>query len=160
MQTHKIRPAVDGDLASLEQALKSLSHHLGDAYRANMDALEKALFCAPQAAWAQIADGPIGPSGVVLFSPVFSTVRGGAGMYVSDLWVDSVERGNGLGPALLQNAAETAADLWGACLMRLAVYPDNTRARALYNALGFEPVEAETTMVLTGQAFQNIRGQK
>ncbi len=160
MPEHAIRPAKEADLAALDGALRALSRDLGDPYHASVDSLGQALFGETPSAWAQIADGPAGPGGIALFSPVFSTVRGGAGVYVSDLWVSSAQRGNGLAPALLQSAAERAVGLWGAGFMRLAVYPDNRRASALYGKLGFEPVDAETVMVLTGQAFQNIRGRK
>ncbi|GGH41804.1 Ribosomal protein S18 acetylase RimI [Cribrihabitans marinus] len=160
MHTYNIRPAVVADLTAVESALMSLSRDLEDPYRAGTDALRQALFGAHPAAWAQIADSAAVPAGIVLFSPVFSTVRGGAGVYVSDLWVDSTERGDGMGPALLQSAAEKAAAIWGARFMRLAVYPDNMRARALYDELGFEPVEAETVMVLAGKAFQQMRGYR
>lgn len=146
-------------MVALDAALQALSQDLGDPYHATAETLQRALFGNSPSARAQVADGPGGLRGLALFSPLFSTFRGGAGLYVSDLWVDRAERGNGLGPALLQSAAATAAELWAAGFMRLAVYPSNPRARALYDALGFQPISGETGMVLTGQAFQNMRGQ-
>lgn len=152
-----IRPAEERDLEALGIALERLSRDLGDPHRAGVNALDRALFGVPQASWAQVAEGKGGMAGVVLFAPVFSTVRGGAGVFVSDLWVEDAQRGSGLGVALLRSAAETAGALWGAEFMRLSVHDSNTRARSFYHAMGFAPVSGEAVMVLTGQAFQQVR---
>jgi len=141
----------------LDAALAALSREIGDPYHAGVDALARALFGAQPSTWAHVAARGGGIGGAVLFAPVFSTVRGGAGAFVSDLWVDSAERGNGLGGALLRAAAETAGALWSATFMRLSVHDTNTRADTFYRNLGFEPVTGETVMVLKGQAFQKMR---
>ena len=152
-----IRPAEERDLEALGIALERLSQDLGDPHRAGTDTLHRALFGMPQATWAQVAEGTGGIAGVVLFAPVFSTVRGGAGVFVSDLWVESAQRGRGLGLALLRSAANTAGVLWDAGFMRLSVHDNNARARALYQDMGFAPASGEAVMVLTGQAFQQVR---
>ena len=119
--------------------------------------MDSAIFGVPPSTWAQVADGADAIAGVVLFAPVFSTVLGGAGVFVSDLWVRGAERGSGIGTALLRSAAETAGALWGAGFMRLSVHNSNTRARAFYRNLGFAPLGGETVMVSTRQAFQQMR---
>ncbi|WP_245306291.1 GNAT family N-acetyltransferase [Roseovarius aestuariivivens] len=157
MAQTQIRPVEHRDLEALEAALRALGHDLGDPYRAGRDCLGQALFGATPSAFAQIAgDGPQ-LRGAVLFSPVFSTMRGGAGLYVSDLWVEAAARGSGLGRALLQSAVARADSLWNAGFLRLAVYGQNTRARQVYDALGFTPVAGETVMLLAGEAFQQMR---
>ena len=155
-----IRDAAESDLMAVEAALKALAQDLTDPYRPGRARLRSALFGPTPSAHAQIAMGADGPVGLALFSPVFSTVRGGAGLFVSDLWVGGAARGQGLGRALLQSAAHRAEDLWDACFLRLAVYPDNMGAQAFYETLGFEPVPRELTMVLTGTAFQMLRGPR
>ena len=157
MKPHVIRSAEERDLTVLDAALAALSRDLGDPHRAGADALDRALFGVPQSTWAHVADGADMIAGVVLFAPVFSTVRGGAGVLVSDLWVDGAMRGRGLGTALLRSAAERAGTLWGAGFMRLSVHDSNARAGDFYNDLGFEPVGGETVMLLTGQSFQDMR---
>lgn len=147
-------------MEALNAALIKLSNDLGDTHRAGANVLRQALFAPQPSVWAQVAGGSSRLCGVVLYSPVFSTVRGGAGAYVSDLWVDSSARGKGLGSALLKHAANRAASLWGCVFMRLAVYHHNTKARSLYEELGFEPAKDETVMVLAGQAFQQMRRQQ
>jgi ribosomal protein S18 acetylase RimI-like enzyme len=163
MQHRQIKPAERADLPALDRALRDLSRTLGDTHRAEIDTLERALFGPAPSVWAQVApglDSADGLRGAVLFSPVFSTVRGAAGLYVSDLWVHEAGRGKGLGAALLSSAAARAAVLWGAEFLRLAVYDQNPRARALYDALGFEPATGETVMRLSGPAFQRLRSQQ
>ncbi len=157
MKQIAIRPAEERDLASLDVALSTLSREIGDPHNSGTDTLARALFGTPPSTWARVADGSDGFAGAVLFSPVFSTVRGGPGLYVSDIWVDAAARGAGLGVMLLREAAETAASLWGAGFMRLSVHDDNMRARGFYRKLGFTPIVGESVMILTGQAFRQVR---
>lgn len=157
MDAWDIRPAAEWDLPQLDAALASLSHEIGDPHRTGVEELGRALFGTPTLAWALVAVAAHGLAGAVLFAPVFSTVRGGPGMFVSDLWVDPAHRGAGLGASLIGSAAERAGGLWGACFMRLAVHDANERAQGLYQRLGFEPVGAETAMVLAGEAFEQVR---
>lgn len=152
-----IRAAEERDLAGIDAALVRLSMELGDPHRTGPEALGRALFGAPPLAWAQVAERAGGIGGVVLFTPVFSTVRGGAGAFVTDLWIETALRGMGLGPKLIARAAGTAASTWDAAFLRLSVHDGNRRARELYQKLGFEPVRGETAMVLSGEAFQQVR---
>lgn len=77
MSNLKIRAAQASDLPSIDMALRDLSRDIGDPHRATQAALEQALFGTPPLVCAQIAVGPAYLGGVALFSPVFSTVRGG-----------------------------------------------------------------------------------
>ena len=86
--------------------------------------------------------------GAVLFSPVFSTIRGAPGLYVSDLWVSDEARGKGLGRGLLAAAADRAGGLWHADWMSLAVYHSSDASRRFYDRLGFKPDTAATVMKL------------
>lgn len=157
MEVREIRPAAEWDLAQLDAALASLSREIGDPHRSGVAELGRALFGTPALAWAHVAQGTQGLAGAVLFAPLFSTVRGGPGVFVSDLWVEPAHRGTGLGAALLGSAADHAGALWEAGFMRLSVHDANGRAQGLYRRLGFEPVSGETAMVLAGEAFQQVR---
>ncbi|PWJ20287.1 GNAT family N-acetyltransferase [Jannaschia seohaensis] len=152
-----IRQAEPRDLALLDAALRRLSEDIGDPHRADRAMLERALFGPRPSAVACIATAGEAAHGVTLFSPVFSTARGAAGLFVSDLWVAPEARGRGLGRALLRAAADEAADLWGAGFLRLIVHDHNEPARAFYDALGFESVTGETTLVLPGPALDSLR---
>ncbi len=157
MDSFDIRPPTEDDLAALDAALAALSREVGDPHRAGPREIGKALFGTPSSARALLAEGPDGVAGVVLYAPIFSTVRGGAGVFVSDIWVDEAARGRRLGLVLLRAAAENAESLWNAGFMRLSVHDHNTTARDFYRRLDFQPVGGETVMVLTGQEFQRLR---
>ena len=153
------RSAEARDLAALSGALASLSRDLGDPYRAPEESLAAALFGDHPSAWARLGECAGRLVGATLFAPVFSTAQGGAGVYVSDLWVAADARGNGFGHALLQDTVQTAHRLWNAEFLRLVVHDDNARAAAFYRKLGFEPAAGQTTLALTGQTFEALRGR-
>lgn len=157
MHEFDIRPAGEADLPAIDAALASLSRELGDPHLALASDLGRALFGASAFARACVSVGRGGLSGVVLFTPLFSTVRGGAGVHVSDVWVSEARRGKGLGLALLRSAADVAGQAWDARFMRLAVHDENHGAQAFYAGLGFERAAGETPMVLVGEGFQRLR---
>lgn len=87
--------------------------------------------------WEQ--DGEI--AGYVQLSLTWSQEAGGLTVWIEELYVKPPFRGQGLGhsffaqlPQLVPNAAR-----W-----RLEVEPDNTRAKALYQSLDFEPIAYES----------------
>ncbi len=154
-----IKLAEKPDLAALDTGLRALSEDLGDNHRAERTALEHALFGPVPSAWACVATSGEAMLGLALFSPLFSTGRGSAGLFVSDLWVAPEARGEGLGPALLRAASDHAARLWRAGFLRLIVHDHNVRARAFYDRVGFETIPGETALVLPGPAFETLRRQ-
>lgn len=151
-----IRPADVGDVARLNQALTRLSEEIGDHHRAGEAEILRHGFGADAAFRAEIAERGAAVVGAVLFSPVFSTTRGTAGLYVSDLWVAEDVRGAGLARRLLRAANSTAAAAWGAGFLRLAVYDDNAAARAFYQRLGFRESARETLLILEGAALEAL----
>ncbi len=140
-------------LPAFHAGLRHLSDHLGDAHRAEAEALGAALFGPhPFALGLMAADG----TGALLAMPVFSTIHGGAGLYVSDLWVAEAARGSGMGRRLLSAALNQT--LWGAPrFLKLTVYEDNPSARAVYDRLGFQPQEADTVMLLDGAPLTSLK---
>jgi len=151
-----IRPAEEGDVAALDAGLAALSQEIGDPHRATRRELRDGLFGPSACAHALVAEGDGGLAGLALFTPVFSTVRGGPGVFVSDVWVARGARGRGLGARLLAAVSEAAGDGWNARFLRLAVHDDNSAARDVYDRLGFAPVSGETVMVAEGDAFKRL----
>ena len=96
--------------------------------------------------------------GAALYSPSFSTAKGGAVTYVSDLWVAESERGSGLGRRLLAAVARDAAECWGAERMKLNVYHATPRPRAFYARLGFVPATQQTELQLDAPGCAALRG--
>lgn len=140
--------AREADVPRLHAALARLSQVLGDTHRAGEGDLRRAGFGAHPAFRAVLASDGETTHGVALYSPSFSTSRGGVVVYVSDLWVDAALRGSGHGPRLLAAVLRDAQACWGAGRMKLNVYHATPRARAFYERLGFTPAEAQTEMHL------------
>lgn len=159
MDTITIRRAGRGDADRLHGALKNLSEDLGDTHAAGVDDLVRHGFSQTPAFFALIATRKADTVGALMASPVFSTARGGAGLYVSDLWVAEDTRGAGLGPRLLAAALDHAPASWTVTFLKLAVYHDNPAAGRFYERLGFEPRGGETVFDLSGPALTNLRNR-
>lgn len=143
---HRATPA---DVPQVMTLLRHLGRDLGDPFRMDAATLERALFGSYPAALAVIGRAPDGTAvAVALGAPVVSTMRGGVGLYISDLWVQADYRGGGLGAALLRAAAAQGAEVWNTVFLKLAVYNDNEKAQAFYADLGFIPTLGETVMTI------------
>lgn len=155
MAPHPIRLAAPGDMAALHAALTQLSADLGDRHGATMAALAAACSGPHPAAYGFLAGD--GPEGAALAAPLFSTTRGAAGLYVSDLWVAPAARGTGLGRRILAHVARFGADRWGATFIRLSAYGENAGALAFYDRLGFAETPRDRWLVLAGAAMDRLK---
>jgi GNAT superfamily N-acetyltransferase len=155
-----IAPVMDSEIALLDTALRQLAADLGDRYTADQDALSAAV-CGPEAgclALLAMRDGE--PIGTVFAAPIFSTMRGGAGLFVTDLWVAESARGEGLGRKLLAGALREGTKRNAALFMKLAVYQDNSEARTAYEKLGFAEQATEAIMILAGRALETLKATR
>ncbi|ASP32059.1 GNAT family N-acetyltransferase [Labrenzia sp. VG12] len=157
MSDIRIRRAERGDADRLHFALSQLSRDMGDVHATSLDMLKQHGFGAAPTFFALLATRQEITVGALLASPIFSTTRGGAGLYVSDLWVAEQARGAGLGPRLLAAAPDLAPEDWTVTFLRLAVYHDNPDARRFYERLGFEARQEETVLDLKGEPLDNLR---
>lgn len=144
------------DLDLLDEALRALSVELGDEHLADKGALRGGIFGPVPSAYGLLALSGGKLMGAALFSPVFSTARGAAGVYVSDLWIAEAARGRKLGAGVLAEVAKRTGLLWGAKWMTLAVYAHSTASRRFYTRLGFEAQNNTTTMRLSRDAMQRL----
>ncbi|MEW5422887.1 N-acetyltransferase family protein [Amorphus sp. 3PC139-8] len=149
----QVRLAEAPDADRLDAALRQLSVTIGDAHAATSASLRAAGFGNNPVFRAQIAEADGEIVGAALYSPVFSTIRGGPGIYLSDLWVAETVRGSGLGARLLRAVAHDAGAVWQARFLKLAVYDDNPRARSFYDRLGFEAAIGEIVLTLGADQF-------
>ncbi|MFZ1726251.1 MAG: GNAT family N-acetyltransferase [Albidovulum sp.] len=156
MKIPTFRRAEKSDATRLNVALRRLSDGMGDTHRASDDQIETAGFGPNPAFHAMLAEQGGVLIGVAVYSPLFSTTRGMAGVYVSDLWIDPERRGQQLGIRVLAAVHGDAAELWGAGFMRLAVYHTNAGAKAFYQRLGFIPSTGEVTMTLDRDGLMNL----
>jgi ribosomal protein S18 acetylase RimI-like enzyme len=151
-----IRPAGPADAGALNAALAALSAHMGDPHRADAAALAEAMARDDPPFRALLAEAGGEVVGAAMFSPMYSTVKGGAGVYVSDLWVAAAARGTGLGRRLLGAAAAQGRRRWGARYLKLSVYDDNPQARAAYDRMGFSEDTGARWLTLQGDAWQSM----
>lgn len=91
------------------------------------------------------------PLGLVLYFPEYSSWRGQMGVFVQDLYLAPMARGQGLGRALLAAALHDAD--WGAEFLSLNVAHKNTKARAFYQALGMVQRDTTDPLILTGEGL-------
>lgn len=158
MAAPEIRFAGPTDMALLNLALERLSDELGDYYAANAKSLAAACHGPHPGCHGFLAIENGAPVGAALASPVFSSTRGTLGVYVSDLWVATALRGQGLGRRLLREAASFGSRRWSADFLKLTVYANNVKARAFYEKLGFHPAQQDRILVLAGREFAEMSG--
>lgn len=156
MNTGAIRMAGPDDLGDVMTALRALAADLGDPFRADDAGVHRALFGPMPYACAMLAPGPLG---IALCSPVVSTTLGQPVVFVSDLWVSDLARGQSLGRRLLAAAMRAGRDRWGACALRLNVYRDNVAAQGFYRHLGFQMDGADMPALLSGPALAALLEQ-
>ncbi|PTW59014.1 ribosomal protein S18 acetylase RimI-like enzyme [Breoghania corrubedonensis] len=154
-----IRKVEREDVEKLHWALTQLSKDIDDDHAADADDLLRHGFGEKPAFFALLAEERIDGAvvGALMASPLFSTTNAGAGLYVSDLWVAASKRGTGLGKRLLAAALETGTADWTVRFLELAVYRDNSKARAFYDRLGFSQFTDEIFLTLKGPALDNLR---
>ncbi len=144
------------DLARLEAALRALSADIAEEYATDSAILAQAVLGPQPVAQGLLALQDDQTLGAALYSPVFSTVRGAAGVYVSDLWVSPQARGQGLGAGLLAQVAQAGAARWQAGWLKLAVYDHSTEAQSFYQRLGFAPARGMQEMRLDAQGVADL----
>lgn len=158
MQEVEIRTLTKTDLPLLDIAMRKLSEVLGDEHLADVNILERGAFSNPPAFYALLAVQNSEALGAVMFSPVFSTTNGSAGLYVSDLWVAESSRGKRLGQRLLKAAANQADTLWHARFLLLNVYDTSPDARRFYEGLGMVAKQGQETMILDKNGLHALKG--
>lgn len=157
MDAISISPVKQNQLGMLEFALRQLATDLGDRYTTKSATLATAV-CGPAAyCLAFLATQDSRAIGAALATPVFSTSKGGGGIFVSDLWVAEDARGMGLARRLLAASLREGAQRNTGCFLKLTVYHDNPGARAAYDRLGFTTSDDETNMFLTGVALETLK---
>lgn len=150
-----IMQVTHSEVPLLEATLQQLASDLGDDYAADQATLAAAV-CGPDTGcFALLARQTVRPVGAVLAAPVFSTTRGAAGLFVSDLWVAKPMRGKGLARRLLEATLHEGTRRSAGRFLKLTVYHNNPGARAAYHRLGFTVQADETNMVFASQSLTN-----
>jgi len=119
------------------------------------DLLEAGLFGPRPYAEAVIAEDDGEPIGFALFFHSFSTFLARPGLYLEDLFVLPVHRGQGVGRALLSHLARLAVER-GCGRMEWAVLNWNKDAIRFYERLGARPNSEWTVYRLDGEALNAV----
>ena len=152
-----IAPVTEDDIHQLDFALRALSFEMGDEHVATVEILKVAFASDHSAFNALLACSNDEVVGAIVWTPLFSTTRGGGGVFVSDLWVASSARGQGIGNKLLARAVSDADNSSGACFLKLAVHRTNPSAYSYYTHVGFKEETEMSTMILEGAPLQNFK---
>lgn len=155
-----VRPATPADVPVILRFVRELAAYERepDAVEATEGTLAEALFGAPPAAEAVIAERDGAPVGFALFFHNFSTWTGKRGLYLEDLYVTPEARGAGVGRALLAHLAGVALDR-GCARFEWAVLDWNAPAIGFYRAIGAVGMEEWTVQRLTGAALARLAGR-
>ncbi|WP_062517839.1 GNAT family N-acetyltransferase [Demequina gelatinilytica] len=126
----RIRPAVGADGAALAAFASELALGARPSPSAAADALSALLVRADAA--VLVAERAGTPVGYLVVQRQPAMFAGGAVAVITELYVASERRGEGLGRALVE-AAEAAARRWAVACMWVAT----SRAQGFYESLGF-----------------------
>jgi len=135
------------DLAAYEKLLDDVIATPAD--------IERALFASQPRVFCDIAEWDGAPAGFALWFYNFSTFRGRHGIYLEDLFVKPVFRGNGIGKALLVGLAQRAVKE-GCARVEWSVLDWNEPSINFYKSLGAVPLDEWTIFRLTGDALQSL----
>ena len=159
MENLQIDPATPADVPLLLALIRELAEferllHAVDADEAQLHA---ALFAARPDCEAVVARLDGEPVGFALYFHNFSTFRARRGLYLEDLYVRPVARGQGVGKALLLHLARIAVAR-GCARFEWSVLDWNQRAIDFYRAMGAEPMDEWTVFRVSGEALAKLGG--
>jgi GNAT superfamily N-acetyltransferase len=153
----RIRPATPTDAALVMAFIRDLAEYerlLDDVIATPAD-IERALFAPQPRVFCDIAAWDGVPAGFALWFYNFSTFRGRHGIYLEDLFVKPVFRGNGIGKALLVGLAQRAVKE-GCARVEWSVLDWNESSINFYKSLGAVPLDEWTIFRLTGEPLQSL----
>jgi GNAT superfamily N-acetyltransferase len=152
-----IRPAIVNDVDVILELIRELADYerLLHEVQATHEGLQASLFGLHPAAHAVIAEVGGDIAGFALYFFNYSTFLGKRGLYLEDLYVRPVHRGNGVGRALLAHLASTAVGC-GCGRMEWAVLDWNAPARAFYDSIGATPMDSWLVNRLTGADLRRL----
>jgi len=152
-----IRAAAPEDLSLLLELFGELAEyeHLTHELKATKEQLSRALFDAPPAAEALIAERGSETAGYALFFATFSSFNATQGVWLEDLFVRPPHRAAGVGRALLSAVAEVTRERGGERLEWTAL-DWNDLALGFYKRLGASTMDTWVTHRLSGAALGHV----
>jgi GNAT superfamily N-acetyltransferase len=155
----RIVPATEHDVAVILGFIRKLAEYekLSHQMAATEELLRETLFGTRPVAEVLIAYLQNEPAGFALFFHNFSTFLGRPGIYLEDLFVESVHRGKGIGKALLIEIAKIAKER-NCGRLEWAVLDWNAPAIDFYRRLGAVSLDEWTLFRVTPEALVRNMG--
>jgi len=152
-----IRSAVAADVPLILQLIRELADYekLAHEVVATEAQLQEHLFGPQPKAETLIAEADGTPVGFALFFHNFSTFVGRPGIYLEDLFVRPVARGQGIGKALLVRLAQLSVER-GCGRFEWAVLDWNEPALRFYQSLGAVTKKEWLIHRVSGEALQRL----
>ena len=147
----RARPGEAGLVLSLVRELAGYEKLLHEVAATEAD-IDAALFGANPRLFCDIAEWNGEVAGFAVWFINFSTFSGRSGIFLEDLFVHPVQRGKGIGKALLSHLAkECVANGWSR--LQWAVLDWNTPSIEFYKSLGAEMMDGWTVCRVGGPAL-------
>ena len=147
----RARPGEAGLVLSLVRELAGYEKLLHEVEATEAD-IEAALFGANPRLFCDIAEWNGEVAGFAVWFINFSTFSGRSGIFLEDLFVHPVQRGKGIGKALLSHLAkECVANGWSR--LQWAVLDWNTPSIEFYQSLGAVLMDEWTVCRVSGPAL-------
>lgn len=152
-----IRPAEPRDVPALHQFIVDLAvyEREPEAVAATASDLERALFDADPALFADVAEVDGAVVGMAIWFLNYSTWEGRHGIYLEDLYVAPAHRGSGLGRDLLVTLARRCVDR-GYSRFQWWVLDWNAPSIDFYRAMGAAAMDGWTVHRLSGDALRAV----
>lgn len=153
-----IRPIEPADFPAAVTMLGKLADHVRPGFvpRVTIDDLDRYGPAGLGLFQVLIATRVHSAVGLCLYTYAFSGWRGRPGIFVQDLYVETSERGSGLGKALLLAAIRREAAN-GCTYLKLDVDKANIGAIGFYQRLGFQLEDHDHTMVVEADELAALR---
>jgi len=153
----EIRPVTANDVPLLLALIHELAQYerLAHEVETTEDSLRDALFGARSVAEALIAEIDGRPVGYAIFFRNFSSFTGRPGIYLEDVYVQPVSRGQGVGKRLLAHVARLAVER-GCARFEWAVLDWNEPSIEFYKSLGARAMSEWTIYRLTGAELEKL----
>ena len=154
-----IRAASAEDAALLCRFVRELAEFEGLSRECAItpEAVAEHLFGSDPSAAALVAECDARPAGFALYFRTFSSFAAKPGIFLEDLYVRPEFRKRGIGRALLTAVAEIAHGR-SAGRLEWTALKWNTKALALYAAVGAKPMEAWTLLRMVPDAIAKLAG--
>ena len=150
-----IRQAVGSDAGLLKDLIHEFAKFQRMEATVGEDALLRDGFGVQRRFRALIAEWKERPAGYALFFDYYSTFRGGAGIFLEDVYVRDEFRGKGIGKALFAHLAKIAQKERYAGMM-FNVLDWNQPAISLYRGMGATFLDDWKTVCLEGSALEAL----